>query len=41
MLDFGGQTLLQRQLNAYKKNEINDIFNLGDGVKILQVTSDT
>ena len=25
MLDFGGQTLLQRQLNAYKKNEINDI----------------
>lgn len=26
MLDFGGQTLLQRQLNAYKKNEINDIF---------------
>ncbi len=25
MLDFGGQTLLQRQLDAYKKNEINDI----------------
>ena len=25
MLDFGGKTLLQRQLDAYKKNDINDI----------------
>jgi choline kinase/DNA-binding XRE family transcriptional regulator len=25
MLDFGGKTLLQRQLNAYKKNDIKDI----------------
>ena len=25
MLDFGGKTLLQRQLDAYKKNSINDI----------------
>ena len=25
MLDFGGKTLLQRQLDAYKKNGINDI----------------
>ena len=25
MLDFGGKTLLQRQLDAYKKNNINDI----------------
>ena len=26
MLDFGGKTLLERQLDAYKKNEIKDIF---------------
>tara|TARA_B100001248_G_scaffold58374_1_gene39481 strand:- start:1217 stop:2353 length:1137 start_codon:yes stop_codon:yes gene_type:complete len=26
MLDFGGKTLLERQLEAYKKNEIKDIF---------------
>ena len=26
MLDFGGKTLLQRQLDAYKKNNIKDIF---------------
>ena len=25
MLDFGGKTLLQRQLHAYQKNEIKDI----------------
>ena len=25
MLDFGGKTLLQRQLDAYSKNNITDI----------------
>ena len=32
MLDFGGKTLLQRQLDAYKKNSIKDI-NLIRGYK--------
>ena len=29
MLDFGGKTLLQRQLDSYKKNGIKDISLIG------------